>query len=93
MPVKFLSSPRRALRYSPLTSRRSASASGVSMKTSKNSPGTNSSRAMRRSERNGEMKDTSTISPASTMRRATSATRRMFSTRSWAVKPRSLLSP
>src|SRR5262249_48310122 len=55
MPVKFLSSPRRALRYSPFTSRRSASASGVSTNTSKNSPAVNSSRAMRRSERNRQM--------------------------------------
>ena len=38
MPVKFLSSPARAFAYRPLTSRRSASASGVSTKTSKNSP-------------------------------------------------------
>jgi hypothetical protein len=37
------------------------------------------SRAIRRSLRKGEMKDTSTISPASTIMRATSATRRMFS--------------
>jgi hypothetical protein len=47
------------------------------------------SRAMRRSERNGEMKDTSVISPASVISRATSETRRMFSTRSASVKPRS----
>ena len=39
------------------------------------------------------MNDTSTISPASTNSRATSATRRMFSTRSASVKPRSRLRP
>ena len=51
------------------------------------------SRAMRRSARNGEMNETSTISPASAISLATSATRRMFSTRSASVKPRSRLSP
>ena len=56
-------------------------------------PGGTSSRAMRRSERNGDMKDTSTMRPASTISRDTSATRRMFSTRSTSVKPRSLLRP
>ena len=38
MPVKFLSSPRRAFAYRPLGSRSSATASGVSTKTSMNSP-------------------------------------------------------
>jgi hypothetical protein len=47
-----------------------------------NSPGGSRSRAIRRSARNGEMNDTSTIRPASAISRATSATRRMFSTRS-----------
>ena len=50
-------------------------------------------RAMRRSARNGEMNAVRTIRPASTMSFATSAMRRMFSTRSAAVKPRSLFSP
>ena len=48
---------------------------------------------MRRSARNGEMNDTSTMRPASTISLATSATRRMFSTRSASVNPRSLLRP
>jgi hypothetical protein len=48
---------------------------------------------MRRSLRKGEMKLTSTIRPASTISFATSATRRMFSTRSSSVKPRSRLRP
>ena len=39
------------------------------------------------------MKLTSTMSPASTMSLATSATRRIFSTRSSSVKPRSPISP
>ena len=43
---------------------------------------------MSRSVRNGEMKATMTIKPASTMSRATSATRRMFSTRSASVNPK-----
>src|SRR5579884_4017429 len=55
--------------------------------------GSNRDRAIARSARNGEMNDTITISPASTINRATSATRRMFSTRSAAVKPRSELRP
>ena len=42
---------------------------------------------------NGEIKETITISPASTIRRATSATRRIFSMRSVSVKPRSRLRP
>ena len=50
-------------------------------------------RASSRSARNGDMNETSTMRPASTMMRATSATRRMFSTRSASVKPRSLFSP
>ena len=50
-------------------------------------------RALSRSARHGEMNATSTISPASTISRATSATRRRFSIRSAAVNPRSLLSP
>lgn len=41
----------------------------------------------------GEMNETMTINPASAISRATSATRRMFSTRAASVKPRSLLSP
>ena len=56
-------------------------------------PRSTSSRAMSRSERNGEMNDTSTIRPASTNSFAVSATRRMFSTRSASVKPRSRLRP
>ena len=93
MPVKFLSSPRRAFLYSPFTSRASATSSGVSTKTSMNSPSGSNARAICRSLRNGEIKAVSTISPASAISAATSATRRMFSTRSSAVKPRSLLSP
>src|SRR5579862_3840855 len=78
-----------ALRFlvQPLTSCGSASASGASTNTLKNSAGVNSSPAMRRSEQNGEMNDTSTISPASTIRHETSATRWIFLTRSWAVQP------
>jgi hypothetical protein len=41
----------------------------------------------------GDHDGSSTLRPASTISRATSATRRMFSTRSPSVKPRSLLSP
>ena len=74
-------------------SRCSATLSGVSTNTSQNSPCCTRARAIRRSARNGEMKDTSTIRPASTISLATSATRRMFSTRSASVKPRSLLRP
>src|SRR5579859_2543925 len=66
---------------------------GVSIKTSTNSPSPISSRAICRSALNGEMNETSTIRPASTISLATSATRRMFSTRSASVKPRSLLRP
>ena len=93
MPVKFVSSPRRALGRGPCGRGASATASGVSTKTSMNSPSPTSSRAIRRSARKGEMNDTSTISPASTISVATSATRRMFSTRSASVKPRSLVEP
>src|SRR5690606_13128918 len=85
-PVKLASWPDRALRYSPFTSRDSATSSGVSTKTSTNSPSANISRARRRSARNGEINDTSTIRPASVISLATSATRRMFSTRSASVK-------
>jgi bifunctional enzyme CysN/CysC len=49
--------------------------------------------ALRRSARKGEMKLTSTIRPASTISLATSATRRMFSTRSSGLNPRLLLRP
>ena len=73
--------------------RDSATSSGVSTNTSMNSPGSSRALAIRRSARKGEMNETSTISPASTIRRATSATRRMFSTRSASVKPRSRFSP
>src|SRR6185437_12109488 len=41
----------------------------------------------------GEMNEQSTMAPASTKRRATSPTRRMFSTRSASVKPRSRFNP
>jgi hypothetical protein len=51
------------------------------------------SRAICRSERKGEMNEQMTIRPASAISRATSATRRMFSTRASSVKPRSLFSP
>ena len=47
----------------------------------------------RRSARNGLMKAVSTIRPASIISFAASPARRIFSTRSAAVKPRSLLSP
>ena len=70
-----------------------ATAKGTSTWISMNSFGSNSSRAICRSARNWEMNLTSTIKPASAMSLATSATRRMFSTRSSAVKPRSRLSP
>src|SRR6516162_10226864 len=58
-----------------------------------NSPGPTSSRAISRSARKGEMKATIVIRPASTKSLATSPTRRIFSTRSASVKPRSRLSP
>jgi hypothetical protein len=54
--------------------------SGVSTKISTNSSAATSSRTIRRSARNGEMKEHSTIRPASTKSRATSPMRRMFST-------------
>ena len=93
MPVKFFNSPRRAFLYRPLTSRDSATCSGVSTKTSMNSPSSTRDRAIARSARKGEMKAVMTIRPASTIMRATSAMRRMFSTRSAPVKPRSRFSP
>src|SRR5215471_7660777 len=58
-----------------------------------NSSGPISPRAISRSARNGEINDTIVIRPASTNSFATSATRRIFSTRSASVKPRSRLSP
>ena len=93
MPVKFLILPALARAYSPFGSRRMHSSSGVSTKTSMNSPSGTSSRTMLRSARNGEMKEHSTIMPASTNSLATSPTRRMFSTRSASVKPRSRFRP
>ena len=69
------------------------SSSGVSTKISMNSVGWISSRTICRSARNGEMKEQRTISPASVISLATSPTRRMFSTRSASVNPRSRLSP
>ena len=69
------------------------SSSGVSTKISKKAMGAVSSRTIRRSARNGEMNEQITISPASVISRATSPTRRTFSTRSASVKPRSRLSP
>ena len=47
----------------------------------------------RRSPRNGDTSDTMTISPASTISLAVSATRRTFSARSSGVNPRSLFRP
>ena len=61
--------------------------------TSTNSPGRKRLLANLRSARNGEMNDTSTIRPASTINRATSAMRRIFSTRSASVNPRSRFRP
>jgi hypothetical protein len=49
-----------------------------------------SSRALWRSAANGEIIETSTMSPASAISEATSATRRMFSTRSASLNPRFL---
>lgn len=49
-------------------------------------------RAAARSTRKGEISETITTSPASAISRAVSAARRVFSTRSMAVKPRSRLS-
>ncbi|MNP54915.1 hypothetical protein D3C76_1495140 [compost metagenome] len=65
----------------------------VSMCTSINTPSPANLRAISRSERNGEINDTSVINPASSIKRATSATRRIFSTRSASEKPRSLFRP
>jgi hypothetical protein len=81
MPVKFGSWPARALAYRPLTSRARLGQRRVDEDLDELA-GSNSARAGRRSARNGEMKLTSTIRPASTISLATSATRRMFSTRS-----------
>jgi hypothetical protein len=64
MPVKLGRSPRRALAYSPLGSRASPTSRGASTNTARNSPSGNSSLAMRRSARKGEMKETRTMRPA-----------------------------
>src|SRR3569623_205308 len=93
IPVKLTISPVRALRYSHLASRASATSSGVSPKISTNSPAGTIARAIARSAANGEMNAVSTISPASVISFATSPTRRIFSTRSASVKPRSRLRP
>src|SRR6202171_3890239 len=58
-----------------------------------NSPTPSRLRAISRSDRNGEISETSAITPASTNSRATSATRLMFSIRASLVKPRSRLRP
>ncbi|MCY1447230.1 hypothetical protein D9M71_638390 [compost metagenome] len=63
------------------------------MKISRKLPSPARLRAMSRSARNGEMNETRVISPASSISLATSATRRMFSTRSASVKPRSRFRP
>ena len=69
------------------------SAIGVSTKISMNSPSSSISRTSRRSALNGEMKEHRRSIPASVISLATSPTRRMFSTRSTSVKPRSLVQP
>ena len=93
IPVKWISSPRRAFAYRPLRSRASATSRGTSTCTSMNSPSPSMSRASWRSARKGEMNEASTMTPASISRLVISATRRMFSTRSASVNPRSRLSP
>ena len=61
--------------------------------TSTNSPGCIISRTIALSARKGEIKAVRTMMPASAIRRATSAIRRIFSTLSASVNPKSLLSP
>jgi hypothetical protein len=62
------------------------------MNTSMNRPAGNIARAMSRSDVYGEMNAVRQMAPASANSSATHPTRRMFSARSAALKPRSLLS-
>lgn len=86
---KFVISPARALPYRPLGSRCSHSSKGVLIKTSIKLASPIGLRASSLSRLNGEIKAVITNRPASVNRRATSATRRMFSCLSASLKLRS----
>ena len=88
MPVKFFSSPRRAFAYRPFHIAALALFQGRIDEDLDKLAGSNRPRANSRSARYGEINATITISPASTRSFATSATRRMFSTRSASVNPK-----
>ena len=93
IPVNSLISPRRALAYKPLTSRRSHSSMGVLTYTSRKSSSPIISEAIRRIAWVGLIKAAMVTIPQSTNNLETSAMRRIFSVRSASEKPRLLLMP
>lgn len=93
IPVMLLISPFLAFLYNPFVSLCSHTSNEVLTKTSTKLDSPMSLLAMFLSFRNGEMNEVMTITPASIISLATSAIRRMFSTRSSTEKPKSLFSP
>src|SRR5947209_6593865 len=92
-PVRLWIPPARAFAYRPFVSRSAATSGGTSTNTSRKSSSPKSARVVARSALNGETNAAMTIRPASVRIFVTSAARRLFSARSAALKPRSLLSP
>jgi len=93
MPVNRGTSPARARRYRPLTSRCSQTSSGHLHQASMKSPLACMARTRARSALSGEMNAARTMMPVSANRRAVSPARRRFSLRSSGEKPRSAHRP
>ena len=94
MPVKFFSSPGAGLLVEALdVARLGLAERRVDVDLDELALGASARGPSRARRGTGEMKAVSTIRPASAISLATSPTRRMFSTRSASVKPRSLFSP